>query len=156
MKPFDGSKRSLLKMKENASQLIEMVSEQAVKSLTNAEKINLIKHGLKIGFNDENASEANWPGFKIESSIYPGGSSHIMISNDLVSRYAGSGNLKYKKKLLEDGEEVDTFFVECRIKMKDREAAKKHAAAIQEVGMKILTMNSEITRALSFLLMLSI
>lgn len=128
MKPYKGTRRSLLKAGAASKKIFDAISEQARLTLIGQE-LKMKTHSISVGFNKPAA-----PATRITVNQWAGGKTHVAQRDSLHARYNGtSKDSKNTKRAHSSGNGVLTFFVEVRAKTSSAEAATKHADAVKKL-----------------------
>jgi len=136
MKPYNGTRRSLLKASAATKKIFDAVAEQAKNTLIGKE-LKMKKHSLTVGFNKPDA-----PGTHIEANVWFGGKSHVAQRNSLHAKYNDtSKESPFTKKVYDTHNDhgVVISFVEIRAKTSSADAATKHVEAFKKM------MNTHLT-----------
>jgi hypothetical protein len=128
MKPYNGSRRTLLKVGAHSKKLLDTVKEEARAALLSEDlktKYNKISIGL-------NAPENPKTVFKVNLNL--GGPERQKIADNLFDSYKDTCDKKKEHKRFVEGwrkESDDVLFVELKFRVKSG-SAQKHAQEIQE------------------------
>jgi hypothetical protein len=139
MKPYNGARRSMLKLGGKAMKVLDVLSTETKAALLGKE-LKLKKSSISVGLN-----AAEVPKTVIAATVKLGGQDAVNKSNEMREKYNGAVNAAKEKAEFVEGwkkENDDVFFVELKISTKDGKA-QEHADRISPLLNEAMDMIPE-------------
>jgi len=129
MKPYNGARRTLLKVGAKSKKLIDTIAVEAKAALLEQE-LKFKKNKISLGFN---APENPQTTLKLNYKL--GGADSLKLANELFGKYKDTANKKKETRRFVEGwrsENDDVFYAEVKFNV-NQGTATKHAENIQKL-----------------------